>query len=298
MNKIMNEPDTGLVLSTLTGIIRDFSGPIDQYMSQIGEHEILNPFQSNAQTGSGSVSEMVHKGFWERIGIRRLTVDSFRYSSAIREPWYEDKTDLGKWSRLKDETLVKELRGIFSNSLIIEFEDWAGVDNASSFWDGLYSDVIKSLDKRDLHFIFHLGDVAKKLVFEIDEILDIIGDYSLRGRVTLMLDDYEADNLWSRLNGRSPGPFTSGFGSAEAMERYQSLYYTMKISALLILNGNQVILFSREGRFDLAGRLPAGIREVINTRGRFSAGYQMGLLLQLEIVDRIALGLAVSGGYG
>ena len=277
MNKIMNEPDTGGVLSTLTGIIRDFSGPIDQYMRQIGEHEILNPFQSNAQTGFESVSETASNGFWERLGIRRLTVD--------------------QWSRVKDETQVKELSGIFSNSPIIEFADWAGVDNASGFWDGLYTDVVKSLDKRDLHFIFHLGDVAKKPVFEIDEILDIIGDYSSRGKVTLMLDDYEADNLWSRLNGRSPETFTTRFGSPEALERYQSLYYTMKISALLILNGNRVILFSQNGQFDLAGRLPAGIQEAINTRGRFSAGYQMGLLLQLEIADCIALGLAVSGGY-
>lgn len=297
MYKIRNEPDTGFVLSTLAGIIRDFSGPVDQYMRQIGEREILNPFQSNAQTGLMSLSETAPGGFWERLGIRRLTVDPFRYSSAIKEPWYDDNMTLSRWNRIKDETLVKELSGIFGNSPVIEFADWAGADNASGCWDGLYTDVIKSLDKRDLHFIFHLGDVAKKLVFEIDEILDIIGDYSLRGKVTLMLDDYEADNLWSRLNGQNPETFTTGFGSPEARERYQSLFNTMNIGVLLVLNGNRVILFSRDGQFDLASRPPAGIREVVNTRGRFSVGYQMGLLLQLEIPDCIALGLAVSGGY-
>jgi hypothetical protein len=237
MNQIENKPDTAAMLSTLAGIIREFHVPVDQYLRDISE-----PMQG---------------GFWERLGIRRVTWDPIR---------------------------------------IIEFADWAAVDNASGVWDGLYSDVIKPLKKRDFQFIFHLGDVAKKPVFETDEVLDIICDYASYGKVTLILDEHEADNLWCRLNGRNPDDTFSGVGSPGAKERYLSLFNTMRVDVLLVLCGGCAMLFSREGQFDLTGKSPVSIREVIHARDRFSAGYQMGLLLRLETLHCIALGLAVAGG--
>jgi hypothetical protein len=301
MYRIENKPDMVSVLPTLAGIIREFNVPVDQYLRYIGEHEMFNPFQGNARTGCMRICDPMPDGFWDRLGIRRLTLDHFHGKQAIPDQWHDGNDDdnkvFGRWNRIKNDTLVKELSGIFSSCPIIEFADWAGVDDASGCWDGLYSDVIKPLNKRDFQFIFHLGDVGKKLVFEIDEVLDIIGDYSSYGKVTLMLDDHEADNLWSRLNGRSPDAFISGFGSPAARERHLFLFNTMSVDSLLVLQGCHAVLLSRDGQYNLAGRSPVSIREVINARGRFSAGYQMGLLLQLETPHCIALGLAVSEGY-
>jgi hypothetical protein len=251
MNQIENRPDTAAMLSTLAGIIREHSVPVDQFVRHI--------------------CEPIHGGSWEKLGIRRLTSDPLDGNPVIPDQW--------------------------NSCGIIEFEDWAAVDDASGLWDRLYLDVIKPLKKRDFQFIFHLGDVAKKPVFEIDEVLDIMCDYASYGKVTLILDDYEADNLWCRLNGRNPNASLSGVGSPAAEERYLFLFNTMKADALLVLRGCHAMLFSRNGQFDLAGRCPVSIREVINTRDRFSAGYQMGLWLQLETPYCIALGLAVSGGY-
>jgi hypothetical protein len=301
MYRTENKQDTGRVLSTLAGIIQEFNVPVDQYLRQIGEHEMFNPFQSNAPTDCTKMAEPTCDKFWERLGIRRLTLDRFQSKQVIPDHFYGGNDDgnknFGRWNRIKNEALVKELSDIFSSCPIIEFADWAEVDDASEFWDGLYSDVIKPLKKRDYQFIFHLGDVSKKKVFETDEVLDIIGNYSSYGKVTLMLGDLEADNLWSRLNGRSPEVFISGFDSPEARERYLFLFNTMKIDVLLVLHGCYALLFSRDGQLDLAGRPPAGIQESIDTRDRFSAGYQIGLLLQLDIPHCVALGAAVSEGY-
>jgi hypothetical protein len=256
MNQIENKPDTAAMLSTLAGIIRKFNVSVDQYL-----HNICEPMQGS---------------FWERMGIHRMALDPLGRKPAFPDQSYGSK----------------ELGGIFSSCRIIEFANWAEVDNASGLWDGLYTDVIKPLKTRDFQFIFHLGDITKRLVFEVDEILDIVGDYSSHGRVTLMLDDYEADKLWSRLNG----VLTSDFRPQEAKEKYRFLFNTMNIDVLLILHSNRAELFSRDWQFDLAGRSLVGIREP-NARVRFSVGYQLGLLLQLEIPHCIALGLIVSEVY-
>ena len=274
MNQIANKPDTAAMLSTLADIIREYSVPVDQYLRHICE-----PMQG---------------GLWGRLGIRRLTLDALECKPVIPD---DDSEDAGNWGRLKNDGLVKELSGIFSSCRIIEFADWAEVDDASGLWDGMYLDVIKPLRKRDYQLIFHLGDTVKKPVFQIDEILDIMCDYASYGMVTLILDGHEADDLWCRLNGRTPGAPLSGLGSSGAEERYLFLFNTMKVDALLVLRSSRAMLFSREGQFDLVGRSPVSIREVINTRSRFSAGYQVGLLLQLGAPHCIALGLAVSGGY-
>lgn len=95
----------------------------------------------------------------------------------------------------------------------------------ADFWDKLYEDVIKPLHKRDFEFIFHLGDVTKKYAFEVEEMLDIMGDYTSHGRVTLVLDENEADSLYNKLNGPS----------LKTKEKYRFLFDTMNIDMLLIV---------------------------------------------------------------
>lgn len=150
----------------------------------------------------------------------------------------------GRWGEIKSDMLIEQFSAIFSSWPVIEFPDWAGVSNASDFWDGLYKDVVKPLKKRDIQFIFHLGDVSKKRSFEIDEALDIMGDYSSYGKVMLKLDSHEADCLWCKLNGHESGTF---FDRGASEERYRLLFKTMSIDSLLVVEGGRALQFSREG---------------------------------------------------
>lgn len=152
----------------------------------------------------------------------------------------------GRWEEIKSDELIKQFSAIFSSWPVIEFPDWADVNNASDFWDGLYSDVVKPLRKRDIQFIFHLGDVSKRLSFEIDEALDIMGDYAIYGKVMLKLDCREADKLWCKLNGYDAMSLCD-FGSPQAKERYLFLFNTMSIDTLLVVDGSRSLRFSRGG---------------------------------------------------
>lgn len=293
---IDHKPDVGSVLSNLDGIIRKFDVQANQYLRHLGAHEVINPFRVGPGSSHIRMRESLPDGFWEKLGIRRLTLDHIHSKPFAADSRYGgESTVFGRWNRIKNEALIKELSHLFANCSLIEFGDWVELDDASGFWDGIYSDVIKPLQKKDFQFIFHLGDTARKGVFEIDEVLDIIGDYSSFGKVTLMLDNHEADNLWCRLNGRNPAGAVNGFGSQPAKEKHLSLFNTMSIDSLVVFYGHRSTQFSRDGQVQLTGRSPLSIREVANARGRFSAGYQLGLLLGLDPTHCIALGLAVSG---
>lgn len=115
---------------------------------------------------------------------------------------------------------------------VVEFPEWAASEDTSAVWSRFYSNRIKPLQRRDFQFIFHLGDVSAKRVFDVDEVLDIMGDYSSHGSVTLVLSDLEADTLWRKLNGFDPGAILHG----DESPRLVSLFNTMRIDSLVVLH--------------------------------------------------------------
>lgn len=276
------------VIADLAGSIRDFSDQVDIYLHQIGEHEILNPFKQSTPIKSAWIDGSARRGFWKRLGIRQIISNTSQGKLEIQDHWYVERSKDDKnpytWNSLKNGATMEGLKVLISDSPVIQFGDWANTYDASRFWDGLFSDVIKQLDKRDFGFIFQLGDITEKHVFEVDEILDIMGDYSAYGNVTLILDQHEAGKLWNRLNGLSPG------AAVPDREKYLFLFNTMNIDLMLIFYGNGAVLFSKDRQFEIAGR-PLNNYD----RSFFNAGYQLGLLLHLEAPHCIALGLALSG---
>ena len=185
---------------------------------------------------------------------------------------------------------MEQLETLFASCIVIQFSDWADINTASDFWTGLLYDVIRPLSKKDFQFIFYLGDPTKRLVFETDEILDIISEYSSCGKVTMILYDNEADKLWEILNGRKVDVKQSAHNPKEAGERYLSIYNAMQVDTLAILSGTHAWLISTGEQLAFRGNDSGKF-----SRDHFDAGYQLGLLLRLEARQCVALALAASG---
>jgi hypothetical protein len=202
MNTLTNQQNADAVLFDLVGNIQNFNDSMHTYLCHIGEQEVLNPFQ---KVDFMSINEPIPCEFFERFGIQRLILNAFPGRSAISDYFCIDRDKKNmisrNWNSIKNDVIIEELKTLFRSCHIIQFADWASVYHASDFWDGLLSDVIRPLNKKDFNFIFYLGDPTKRFVFETDEILDIMSDYSSYGKVTLVLDENEADRLWSILNG-------------------------------------------------------------------------------------------------
>lgn len=99
MYLIENRPDMISVLSTLAGIIRKQSVPVDQFLQQAEEHQIANPFQ---YPGNIRIGDPIPDEFWNTNGIRRVVLDHVHFGPA-----------------------VADLATILSGSSLIEFADWA-----------------------------------------------------------------------------------------------------------------------------------------------------------------------------
>ena len=297
-------PDAGSLLAEVAGSIQDFNHSVDVYINHIGEYEVFNPFQRSVETAIAGINKPIPSRFWERLGIRHLILETFFSRLAVSDDWQteNDSSDeeANSWSSIKNESIVEELKTLFSCSSIVQFADWAGVDGASDCWEGIFHEVIKPLDKRDFKFVFRLGDISKRSLSEVDEILGIIGGYSSYGRVTLVLDHNEADKLWSKLNGIAYDITVSGARLQEARERQLHIFKAMNIDSLIVLYANRTILFSREQQSQFDGRAFENLYVPLPGHGRdcFDAGYRMGLLLQLNTPHCIALGQAVSGAFG
>ena len=292
--------DQRTLLLDLLGTLQTFNDSSDRYFSQIGEKEVINPFQYDFQIRADGINESIPAEFFTEIGIRSVTLnklhDRFALPVGITLPVTRN-TDQYGWYHFRNEPFLKNLKTVLTDCQVIVFSDWAFVDSASQLWDGFLSDVIKPLHRKDLHFIFYLGDPAKKPAPEVDEIIDIISDFSSHGQVTLLLNENEALKLWMVLHGQDPGRTLDNAKSPGLKEKYQSIFNTMNVNHLLIYSVDHAILFSGQQQFELRAKATTNRTISQNVKDNFNAGYSLGLLLQLDISHCVALGLTVSGAY-
>jgi len=286
---INNQTNADRILLDLVSTIQNFSDSMYTYLDHIGEREVLNPFQKIDFIG---LREPIPNEFFTKFGIRRLIVNPFPKTLTISNVTDDEKIlSDRKWNNVINATALEELKTLFRSCVVIQFAQWENSVNASDFWDGLLRDVIKPLNKKDFQFIFYLGDPTKKLVFETDEILDIMSEYSLFGKVTLVLNEDEADRLSSVLNGWAIRPHSF----RKSAEKYVPVFNTIRIDSLVIFSPNRTLLISKDQRFEFGGRSLNNFNAFAGDC--FDAGYQLGLLLQLKVPHCVALGLALAGAY-
>ena len=198
--------------------------------------------------------------------------------------------------KLKSDFQVKDINRILEQCKVISFARWANSEDASQLWDRLRTNVIKPIGRKDFEFIFYLGDMEQKPVYEIDEILDIISEFSSSGRVTLVLTDREATTLWKRLNGKGDNLELSFAGINDHELRY--IFNTIKIERLLVYApDHRITILSRGGVMEMSGPHLHHTNTQYSAQNYFDAGYILGLLLQLSTAHCAAIGLTLASAY-
>lgn len=243
----------------------------------------------------GKLASQIPISFFERLGIQP-TFEQQPDLSAPAKGVLENDISLYRWRDFRqDSALMENLQKLFLNCQIVAFSDWANVHNGSDLWYGLLSDAIKPLRRKDFDFTFYLGDASKKLFFEVDEILDIISEFSLYGRVTFALDQVEAAKLWALLNGENPETMQFDFNSQGARKKYFTLFNTVNIAHLIIYSQRQAMLFSQGVQFEMLRRTESHDRPTHIERGNFIDGFCLGLSQKLEVAQCLALGIIAAG---
>jgi hypothetical protein len=294
--------NAGPILTDLRSRIESFDVSPNLYLSRSQKDHQPDPSAAKPKINALGIHEAILPEILQLLGIRSLTLSarhdlgplanlSVDIPNAASEPYL--------WRYVRNKVVIRELQLLFQNCQTIAFNDWSSLAGGCDLWDGLLSDVIKPIGKKDFEFIFYLGDPLTKLSFQVDEALDIISDFSLYGRVTFALDEGEAIKLWMVLNGvHSDTPVTNQ-NFPDLKRKYVSIFRRMNIARLLIYSANDAILFTKQAQFVLTRRKVAQAIEIApDARQNFIEGFSIGLLLQLDLVHCLALGLIVFGSYG
>jgi hypothetical protein len=298
----MEIKNTGPILTDLLTAIDSFNAEEHVYVTPAITGDQLGQSLFRPSLNALGIRELPLPRVLDILGIRSLTLNSIHNQDALSRLDAAARAEINEkpiTDFFKDENIVKELRSIFSNCRTIAFDDWATLSGASALWDGLLTDVIKSLGKTDLEFIFYLGDPMRKLSFEVDEVLDIISAFSAHGKVTFALDENEAIRLWMILNGVQTGTEIVEQSSADLKKKYFSIFRTMNVARLLIYSANDAIVYSEGEQFVFSRKkVDENIELAADARQNFIAGYSIGVLMQLDIGHCIALGLIVFACLG
>jgi len=285
------------ILSDLSKAIKEFDGSRHLYLNTSSDKEFINPGMPKYQLNSFGINESKLPVILKNLGIRSMTLDALPDIDTFLRLDALTSDDNGMQHRrnyLKNDLIREELNLLFHNCRTIAFDDWANIANASDLWFGLLADLIRPLKKTDLDFIFYLGDPGKMLFFQVDEILDIISDFSSQGRVTLIMDDNEANKLWMVLNGVRPGTAPMEDKPSDLKKKALSIFRTMSIHRLVVYSPEYALSLSSDEQFVFDRRKVDQEAEIAKeARDHFVAGFSMGLLLKLAITHCIALGLVV-----
>jgi hypothetical protein len=207
------------------------------------------------------------------------------------------------WQHIKKTVATSKLQNIAKASKLFALVDWANLTCSTNLWKGFLDDIIKPLGKRDQYFLFDLCDPSKKSYEQIEEVLDLISHYTTYGKVTLGLNENEANRIWLALNGYDP---TRAHGKVEipALDTVgYFIYRLMDIDTLLIHPIDRTLAFKNQKNqkkpslIELYGRRIQHPRVLAGGGDNLNAGYIVGLLAGFEIHHCLLLAMAVSGSY-
>lgn len=196
------------------------------------------------------------------------------------------------WKYIKDTIGIKTLTDMIHSSRLIALVDWVNVHHADDIWEGLMEDVIKPSGRRDFIFFFDLCDPSKKSPQQIDEILDIIGCYSIYGRVVLGLNENETRIIWSSIEGVDPAKATTTIE-----EMGSRIYHAMNIDCLMIHPIDRTIAYQPHEVIEMRGRYVHHPKVQTGGGDNLNAGFCLGLLSGMSLPECMLLGMAASGYY-
>ncbi len=200
-------------------------------------------------------------------------------------------------------------------SQLISFVDWANLNHCTDIWQGILEDIIENLNPapsekernayyfssknlfngdsngmRHKNFFFDLGDPSKRSKEEILAALAVINRYKPYGKVTLGLNENEAQELYVSLEGEN-------LENTDLQTIIKYIFSKMSVHQVVVHPTDRSIICNKNGIFEVKGRLIPSPRILTGGGDNFNAGFCLGLVLDLPINQTMLLGMANAGAY-
>jgi hypothetical protein len=207
------------------------------------------------------------------------------------------------WKYVKQNVDLVKFKKTIEPCKLFALVDWANLPEATDLWQGFLDDIIHPRGKRDQHFFFDLCDPSKKLAQQIDEVLDLISDFSAYGKVTLGINENEANKIWMALTGHDHALANEHVEIPSLQMVGYFIYRAMDIDTLLIHPIDRTLVFKNQNKFkkqsviELLGHVVTDPKVLTGGGDNLNAGYCLGLLAGFEVHQCMLLGMAASGAY-
>jgi len=198
--------------------------------------------------------------------------------------------DYFNWEKIKERIGIDDLKKIYFDSQLVAAVDWVNLPHASNIWQGLLEEIVKPNGPIGKKFFFDLCDPSRKSKVEIREALQIISRYSEFGEVTLGLNENETNIVFDALENPDKK-------DSSTEEKAEAIFDNMKIACLLIHPVNRSFAITQKGLVQVEGKLVEEPKILTGGGDNFNAGYALGCLMDLEMEERLLLGMGCSGAY-
>ncbi len=176
---------------------------------------------------------------------------------------------------------------------VIALTDWTLYPHMTGVWRMLQQEVFSKLSQRPAIFI-DLVDPSSRSAADIREMAAILRDFEAGGPVTLGLNGNEA-NILCRLHDLSAAAPEAT--PEESLQQAFALRERIGISRVVIHRIPFAVSASARGGFVQTGPFCPNPKKSTGAGDRFNAGFCLGLALDRDDAEMLALGCAVSGFF-
>lgn len=197
------------------------------------------------------------------------------------------------WTLLKDTVGEEKLRQAFMDCDLAATLNWTMTPHLPEIWNGLLGLISPRQDGTKPFLFVDLCDPGKRQPQDILAALDMIGEFSRFYRVILGLNRKEASEVAAvrRLRlSRAPE-------EVELEEIVRALGEDLNLWCVMVHPVHEAGAYIDGKYYYVSGPFTSKPRLTTGAGDNFNAGFCLGLMLNLEVDQCLALGKAVSGFY-
>lgn len=197
------------------------------------------------------------------------------------------------WKHMTDIIPANQWVEMTKECQLIALVDWCNLPHSTNIWKGILENVLPNASAGNKQFFFDIADPTRRSDHEISEALNIISSFGNFGKVTLGLNENEAEKLYSCIQRIH----RDNDNETELNKKAAYIFDKLSISSLLVHPLNRSIMVTEHQIQELKGRVVE--KPKISTGGgdNFNAGFCFAQLNGFNEQESMVLAMANSGAY-
>ena len=196
------------------------------------------------------------------------------------------------WENLKRSVGIEGLKNLIAECDMLGFENWTLLIHMSDIWEHILDEVLPTIPelKRKILFI-DLADPSKRPEEDIRHAVEMLERFEDYFEVILGLNKKEARIIAKILGAENTEDFVENIEAADYIKAHS------RISKVIIHNAHGTCGISKDERAVVDTPYCENPKQTTGAGDNFNAGFLLGQLLEMNLEESLAVGIANSGYY-